>query len=70
MPLVAFTTFAILRAPPGEAQVQGFFDRLPDNFGAADRFEGFVARSMRDPATLSPFHYTHPLTARDSREQT
>jgi hypothetical protein len=52
VPLVAFTTFAILRAPPGEAQVQGFFDRLPDNFGAADRFEGFVARSMRDPATL------------------
>ena len=52
VPRVAFTTFAILRAPPGDAQVQGFFDRLPDNFGAADRFEGFVARSIRDPVTL------------------
>jgi hypothetical protein len=53
MPLVAFTTFAIFRAPPGDPQVQGFFDRLPDTFGAADRFEGFVARSMRDPVTLT-----------------
>lgn len=52
MPLIAFTTFAILRSPPGDAQVQGFFDRLHDTFGTADRFEGFVARSMRDPITL------------------
>jgi hypothetical protein len=53
MPLVAFATFAIFRAPPGDPQVQGFFDRLPDTFGAADRFEGFVGRSMRDPVTLT-----------------
>ena len=53
MPLVAFATFAIFRAAPGDPQVQGFFDRLPDTFGAADRFEGFVARSMRDPVTLT-----------------
>jgi hypothetical protein len=52
MPLVAFTTFAILKAPPGDPAVQGFFDRLPETFGAADAFEGFVARSTRDPVTL------------------
>lgn len=49
MPLVAFTTFAILRAPVGDPQVQGFFDRLPDTFAAADRFEGFVGRRSRQP---------------------
>ena len=52
MPLIAFTTFAILRAPYGDAQVQGFFDRLPATFGAADASEGFVDRSSRDPVTL------------------
>jgi hypothetical protein len=52
MPLLAFTTFAILRAPLGDAQVQGFFDRLPAAFGAADAAEGFVDRSSRDPVTL------------------
>lgn len=52
MPLLAFTTFAILRAPYGDAQVQGFFDRLPAAFGAADSAEGFVDRSTRDPVTL------------------
>lgn len=52
MPLLAFTTFAILRAPYGDAQVQGFFDRLPAAFGAADAAEGFVDRSSRDPVTL------------------
>jgi hypothetical protein len=52
MPLVAFTTVAILKAPPGDPAVQGFFDRLPETFGAADAFEGFVARSTRDPVTL------------------
>jgi hypothetical protein len=52
VPLIALTTFAVLRAAPGDARVQGFFDRLPDTFGTADRFEGFVARSMRDPVTL------------------
>ena len=52
MPRVALTTFAILRAPIGDPQVQGFFDRLGDTFGAADGFEGFVGRSSRDPVTL------------------
>lgn len=52
MALVALTTFAVLRAPVGDPQVQGFFDRLPGTFGAADRYEGFVARSHRDPVTL------------------
>jgi len=52
MSLLAFTTFAILRAPVGDAQVQGFFDRLPAAFGAADSAEGFADRSMRDPVTL------------------
>jgi hypothetical protein len=49
---VAFTTFAILKARPGEAEVQGFFDRLPDTFGAADEDEGFVGRSIRDPVAI------------------
>ena len=52
MPLVALTTFAVLRAPVGDPQVQGFFDRLPHAFGAADGYEGFVDRSRRDPVTL------------------
>jgi hypothetical protein len=52
MPRLAFTTFAVLRAPLGDPQVQGFVDRLADTFGAADGFEGFVDRSRRDPVTL------------------
>lgn len=52
MPLAALTTFAILRAPFGDPQVQGFFDRLGDTFAAADGYEGFVDRSRRDPVTL------------------
>ena len=52
MPLAALTTFAVLRAPIGDPQVRGFFDRLADTFGAADGFEGFVGRSSRDPVTL------------------
>lgn len=62
MPRVALTTFAILRAPYGDPQVQGFFDRLPATFAAADGFEGFVGRSTRDPVTLqhSWGHPVHP----------
>ena len=32
--------------------MQGFFDRLPAAFSAADSSEDFVDRSMRDPVTL------------------
>ena len=52
MPRVALTTFAILRSPYGDPQVQGFFDSLAATFAAADGFEGFVGRSARDPVTL------------------
>ena len=51
MPLVAFTTLALLREPYGSARVQGFFDRMASVYAGAETFEGFVARSVRDDST-------------------
>ncbi len=45
---LAFMTLGILRKPFGHADVQGFVDRVPGVYGAADASEGFHARSIRD----------------------
>lgn len=49
--LIAFTTLALMRAPYGDPQVQGFFDRMASVFAAAEGSEGFIARSVRDDRT-------------------
>ena len=45
---LAFMTLGILREPFGHAGVQGFVDRVPGVYGAADASDGFHARSIRD----------------------
>ena len=45
---LAFMTLGILRQPFGHAEVQGFADRAPGVYGAADASDGFHARSIRD----------------------
>lgn len=42
---VAFTTFAILKKPYGNPEVQGFDDRTPSVFDEAEDSEGFIARA-------------------------
>ena len=44
MARIAFHTFGVLRAPYGDATVQGFIDRVPTVFAAADRADGFLLR--------------------------
>jgi hypothetical protein len=51
MAKVAFFTFGILREARGHPQVQGFYDRNARTFEAAERSDGFIGRSTRDPAT-------------------
>lgn len=43
---LAFTTFAILRAPYGNPEVQEFDDRTPDVFAEAERSPGFLDRAV------------------------
>ncbi|MBS1800350.1 MAG: DUF3291 domain-containing protein [Acidobacteria bacterium] len=40
-----------MREPAGHAQVQGFVDRVPNVYRAADTSDGFHARSIRDVGT-------------------
>ncbi|MGW4997988.1 DUF3291 domain-containing protein [Streptomyces hydrogenans] len=49
MPRVAFTTFAILKKPYGNPDVQEFDDLTPPTFEEAERAAGFVARAKEDP---------------------
>lgn len=49
MARVAFYTFGILREAVGHPQVQGFFDSLSSNFGAAEQSDGFIDRARFDP---------------------
>lgn len=51
MPHLALTTVGLLRAGHGDPQVQEFFDRLADTYGAAEQAEGFIGRSRLDPDT-------------------
>ncbi len=48
---LAFMTIGILKAPVGEAEVQGFVDRIPSVYGAAEATHGFIARSVRNVET-------------------
>ena len=48
---LAFVTVGVLHEPVGSERVQGFVDRIPAVYGAADQTPGFVARSFRDPTT-------------------
>lgn len=49
---LAFMTIGTLHEPFGHPASQGFVDRVPDVFEAADKSEGFVARSQRDMDTF------------------
>lgn len=40
---VAVMTFGFLNHPPGHEQVQGFVDRAPGVFAAADQAHGFIS---------------------------
>jgi len=43
---LAFTTFAIMKAPYGSPEVKGFEDRTPDVFREAENAQGFIARAV------------------------
>ena len=47
LPKLAFMTVGILRESVGHEQVQGFVDRIPNVYQAADTSDGFHARSIR-----------------------
>lgn len=53
MPVVAFTTFAIMKAPYGDPVVRGFEELTPFVFAEAERSAGFIARAKEiDEADL------------------
>ncbi len=53
---VAFTTFAILKKPYGNPEVQEFDDRTPDVFLEAESASGFIARAKEvNNSNLSNF---------------
>jgi hypothetical protein len=45
MPVLAFTTFAIMKAPYGDPIVKGFEDLTPSTFAVAEQSPGFVERA-------------------------
>jgi len=49
MSRVAFTTFAVLKKPYGNPEVQGYDDLTPAAFEAAEGSSGFIARAKEDP---------------------
>lgn len=49
---LAFMTLGTLKEPMGQPAVQGFLDRVPGAYGAAEASHGFISRSERDMATL------------------
>lgn len=48
---LAFLTVGVLRDQIGTPRVQGFVDRIPSVYGAADQSNGFDSRSIRDVNT-------------------
>ncbi|HEU5403691.1 MAG TPA: DUF3291 domain-containing protein [Terriglobales bacterium] len=48
---LAFFTVGVMHEPVGHARVQGFMDRVPGVYAAADSSAGFHSRSIRDLAT-------------------
>jgi hypothetical protein len=57
MPIIAFTTFAILKAPYGDLTVKGFEDLTPLVFAEAEASPGFIGRAKEtdDKTHLSNF---------------
>jgi len=57
MPIIAFTTFAIMKAPYGDPSVKGFEDLTPLVFAEAEASLGFIGRAKEadDKAHLSNF---------------
>lgn len=55
--LLAFMTFSTLRAPYGDALVQGFDDRTPDAFAEAESMPGFIdrAKPVEDVSWMTNF---------------
>jgi len=49
MSRVAFTTFAVLKQPYGNPEVQEFDDLTPPTFEEAEGSAGFIARAKEDP---------------------
>jgi hypothetical protein len=49
MARLAFLTLGPLLEPRTHERSKGFFDRIPEIFEAAERNEGFISRSVRDP---------------------
>jgi hypothetical protein len=49
---LAFASAGMLVEPRGNPAVQGFVDRVPAVYGAAEGSDGFRARSVRDIVTL------------------
>jgi Domain of unknown function (DUF3291) len=48
---LAFFTVGIMHEPVGHARTQGFMDRVPGVYAAADSSAGFHSRSIRDLTT-------------------
>lgn len=48
---IAFFTLGVLKAPVGDAAVQGFVDRIGAVYAAAEGSAGFFDRSVRDVQT-------------------
>jgi hypothetical protein len=48
---LAFFTVGIMHEPVGHARIQGFLDRVPGVYAAADASAGFHSRSVRDVDT-------------------
>jgi uncharacterized protein DUF3291 len=48
---IAFFTLGVLKKPVGDAEVQGFIDRLASVYTAAEGSAGFFARSIRNVQT-------------------
>lgn len=45
MHVLAYTTFAIMKAPYGSSEVKGFEDLTPDVFAEAESADGFISRA-------------------------
>jgi hypothetical protein len=48
---ISFFTLGVMKGPAGDAVVQGFVDRLPAVYAAAEGSAGFFARSIRNVET-------------------
>lgn len=51
MPKLAFLTVGVFHEAVGSPRVQGFVDRIPSVYNAADQSDGFDSRSIRDVNT-------------------